>query len=100
MYGTQETRHVLYLNTRNIKIVPESVWGWDFAEWLERLYDVVATRNCPGFDPNILRHSGIWGAADEAVWNIVHKKEKKSKKSPLSVSLWKKENFSKKPYRI
>ncbi len=23
--------------------------------------------NCPGFDPSILRHSGIWGAADEAV---------------------------------
>ncbi len=26
-----------------------------------------------GFDPRILRHSGIWGAADEAVLNIVHK---------------------------
>ncbi len=22
------------------------------------------SRNCPGFDPRILRHSGIWGAAD------------------------------------
>ncbi len=30
------------------------------------------SRNCPGFDPSILRHSGIWGAADEAVLNKVH----------------------------
>jgi hypothetical protein len=30
-----------------------------------------------GFDPSILRHSGIWGAADEAVLNKVHKKPKK-----------------------
>jgi hypothetical protein len=29
----------------------------------------VQSRNSPGFDPNILRHSGIWGAADEAVLN-------------------------------
>jgi hypothetical protein len=33
-------------------------------------------RNCPGFDPSTLRHSGIWGAADEAVLNIVHKNKK------------------------
>ena len=31
------------------------------------------SRNCPGFDPSILRHSGIWGAADEAVLNIVYR---------------------------
>ncbi len=36
--------------------------------------------NGPGFDPSIRRHSGIWGAADEAVLNIVRKK--KLKKSP------------------
>ncbi len=29
-------------------------------------------RNCPGFDPSILRHIGTWGAADEAVLNIGH----------------------------
>ncbi len=34
--------------------------------------------NGPGFDPSIRRHSGIWGAADEAVLNIVRKKFKKS----------------------
>ncbi len=31
-------------------------------------------RNCPGFDPSILQHSGILGAADERVLNTVHKK--------------------------
>ncbi len=30
--------------------------------------------NGPGFDPSIRRHSGIWGAADETVLNIVRKK--------------------------
>ncbi len=35
--------------------------GWDPAEWLER------------FEPSILRRSEIWGAADEAVLNTVHK---------------------------
>jgi hypothetical protein len=34
--------------------------------------------NGPGFDPSIHRHSGIWGAADEAVLNIVRTKRKKS----------------------
>ena len=29
--------------------------------------------NGPGFDPSICRHSGIWGAADEALLNIVWK---------------------------
>jgi hypothetical protein len=38
--------------------------------------------NCTGFDPSFLRHSGIWGAADEAVLNIVQK-NKKSKNPPL-----------------
>jgi hypothetical protein len=32
------------------------------------------SHNSPGFDPSILRHSGIRGAADEAVWNNVHEK--------------------------
>jgi hypothetical protein len=40
------------------------------------------SRNCPGFDPSILRHSGIIGAADEAVLNIVQK-NKKVKKPPF-----------------
>ncbi len=43
--------------------------------WQERLTSNCRsrkTRNCPGFDPGVLRHSGIWGVADEAVLNIVH----------------------------
>ncbi len=32
------------------------------------------SHNSPGFDASILRHSGIWGAADEAVLKNVHKK--------------------------
>ncbi len=30
----------------------------------------------PGFDLSILRHRGIWGAADEAVLNTVHRRKK------------------------
>ncbi len=33
------------------------------------------SRNIPGFDTSILRHSGISGAADEAVLNKVHIKQ-------------------------
>jgi hypothetical protein len=33
--------------------------------------------NGPGFDPSIRRHSGIRGAADEAVLNIVLNKREK-----------------------
>ncbi len=39
--------------------------------------------NGPGFDPSIRRHSGIWGAADEAVLNIVRTKRTKSPKKIL-----------------
>jgi len=35
------------------------------------------SRNSPGFIPCILQHGWIWGAADEAVLNIVHKKSPK-----------------------
>ncbi len=38
----------------------------------------------PGFDPRILRYSGIWGATDEAVMNTVHR-EKKIQKIPLFI---------------
>ncbi len=34
------------------------------------------SRNCPGYDPSILRHSRFWGAADETVLNTIHKKIK------------------------
>ncbi len=41
-------------------------------------------RNSPWFDPSIFRHSGIWGAADEAVLNTVHRKNPKN--PPVRVS--------------
>ncbi len=44
----------------------------------------------PGFDPSIRRHSGIWGAADEAVLNIVRTKRKKSPKKILKKKNWQK----------
>ncbi len=37
--------------------------GWDLAEWSERLTANSISRNSLGFDPSILRHSGIWGEA-------------------------------------
>ena len=39
------------------------------------------SRNSPGFDPSILRHSGICGAADEVVLNTIHRKKKIQKTS-------------------
>ncbi len=39
--------------------------------------------NGPGFDPSIRRHSGIWGAPDEALLNIVRKKAYYVKKARL-----------------
>ncbi len=59
------------------------ICGWDLAQWM-RSSLVVRASDCqctgcngPGFDPSIRRHRGIWGAADEAVLNIVRKKKKK-----------------------
>jgi hypothetical protein len=42
------------------------------------------SRNSPWFLPSILRHSGICGAADEAVLNNAHKKKKSKKVFLLS----------------
>jgi hypothetical protein len=48
------------------------LYGWDLAEWLESLTQCQRqSRNSPGFYHSILRHSEIWGAADEAVLNKV-----------------------------
>ncbi len=45
--------------------------------------------NGPGFDPSIRRHSGIWGAADEAVLNTVRKKIPPPKKKLVIIpSMW------------
>jgi hypothetical protein len=45
----------------------DDVFGWDLAEWLERLTAHVKSLNSTGFDSTILRYSDIWRAADEAV---------------------------------
>ncbi len=55
---------------------------YDLAEWLERLAVNAKVATVLGFDPSILRHCGIWGAADEAVLNNGHKK-KNPKNPPL-----------------
>jgi hypothetical protein len=53
----------------------------------------------PKFDPSILRHSEICGAADEAVLNNVHKKEKNPDISRFNSSIGKfvMEEFDAKP---
>ncbi len=51
--------------------------GWDLAKWLERLAVNAQSHNSPGFDPSILGHIGIRGAADETVLNN-YKKIKKT----------------------
>jgi hypothetical protein len=56
------------------KLAPKTII-LSLAEWLERL--TVNAEVATGFEPSILLHSGIWGAADGAVLNTVHKKYKK-----------------------
>jgi hypothetical protein len=56
-------------------------WMRSIAEGLERL--IANAVVCPGFDPSILRHSRILGAADEAVLNKEQTKMKKIKFIPF-----------------
>ncbi len=60
------------------------------ADWLERLTVNAKVATVLGSIPSILRHSEIWGAADEAVLNNVHKKKKKKNTEQLSYLLLKK----------
>ncbi len=48
--------------------------GWDLAVLASD--SQCRSRNCPYFDPSILRHCWIWGAADVAVLNKVLKNAK------------------------
>jgi hypothetical protein len=58
------------------------VWMRSSREWMRssrvhRASDSQCrSRNCPGFDPSILRYSEILGAADEAVLKKVLEKSK------------------------
>ncbi len=81
--------HILYCRpiTLDGRVALRCGWdlaecGWDLAEWLELLTANAVVATYPGFDPSIFRYSGIWGAVDEAVLNIVHK-ENKSNQIPL-----------------
>ncbi len=46
--------------------------GWDLSERLERLTPPKIC-NSPGFNPILLRYSGIWGAVNETVLHNVNK---------------------------
>ncbi len=98
--ASQLSRHYMYfryyrllldhlIRTRSVLIS----WFWSNITWMRcsrlwmRCSRVVRasdfqcrSRNSPGFDPSILRHSEIWGATDEAVLNTVHRIE--SSKNP------------------
>jgi len=57
-----------------------------YSSWVVRASDCQSrSRNCPMFEHSIHRHSGIWGAADEAVLNKVLKKEGKGICSPIGL---------------
>ncbi len=61
--------HYMYGTT-----VCAKLWGIMRSSRLVRASDCkFKNLNSPGFDPSILRHSEIWGVADEAVLNKVHK---------------------------
>ncbi len=61
---------------------------WMRSSWLSWVIRASGPiRNSPGFYPSILRHSGIWGAADEAVLNSVSKNKKMYRKYLYSVSV-------------
>jgi hypothetical protein len=76
---------------KNFLILSGAAWhgfilysGWDLAKlWLENVWLPNANVcNSPGFNLSILRHWRIWGVADGAVSNKVHKN---SLKSPLEL---------------
>jgi hypothetical protein len=83
MYSTQKMVAVGYnANMVNLQTVLRS-------------YRVVRAFNCqcqsrisPAFDPSILRHSGICGVADEAVFNNVGKMKKSPKIPLIHISLY------------
>ncbi len=43
------------------------------------------SHNSPEFHPSIFQHSGIWGAADEAVLNNIQHKRKHPKNPPFTI---------------
>ncbi len=72
-----------WMRSSLVCMISSLAWARSSPVWM-RSSLVVWPSDCqcrsPGFDPRILRHTGIWRAADEAVLNKVHRK--KSQKSP------------------
>jgi hypothetical protein len=63
----------------------------NFLMWIRIRIRGNTGRNSPGFNSSILRHSGIWGAADEAVAKKVYKIQAKKgfyKKRNILASLF------------
>ncbi len=96
----------VWIRSSQVWIRSSQVWwnlakcGWDLANLWMRSSQVVRasdcqcqSRNSPGFDPSILRHSGIWGAAMKQCGITYIKIKNKILKIPLSklarlFSLW------------
>ncbi len=62
-----------------VTLVMANEWGGVF------FWSMMRSSSSPGFNPSILRHSGSWGAADDAVLNKVHEKKKKNRIQPTTV---------------
>ncbi len=76
--GSQPVYRVLHIRMRPSLVRMRSSLVRMRSSLVVRASDCQCTScNGPGFDPSIRRHSGIWGAADEAVLNIVRKKREK-----------------------
>jgi hypothetical protein len=75
-YKNKQTIHVWMRSSlvgmRSSLVGMRSSLVWMRSSLVVRASDCQCTScNGPGFDPSIRRHSGIWGAADEAVLNTV-----------------------------
>jgi hypothetical protein len=81
----------VWMRSSRVWMRSSRVWMRSGREWI-RSSRVFRASGCQcliatilGFDSSILRHSGIWGAAEEAGLNKVHKKFKNLKKSPFRI---------------
>ncbi len=90
------TRYCTFLHGRAKILCHKTFWGLDLAVRLEHLTDNAKVTTVLDSVPASTRHTGIWGAADEAVLNEVHKKNPPFKKRTLKsscsffgVALWK-----------
>ncbi len=63
--------------------ISTTFFGWDLAEWSESRDSQCWSRNCPGFDPSILRHSEIWGGGMWSSVEWITERKKAPKNSPF-----------------